>query len=229
MSAATSIRSSARLGRQVAVEPQHVASAIDGPGDEAAGHDGTHRMQPELERRRDAEVSAAAANRPEQVGVLVRRGADDAAVGQHQLDTEQVVQRHSMLRHEPAEPAAEREAGHTGGRHDAAGRGEPVHLRFPVELCPERAARSARRACGGVDVHVLHERQVDHQALVDGRPPADVVPAAAYRDLETAVARETHGKRDVGAAAALGDQRGPLVHQAVVNVAARRPTRRRRA
>jgi hypothetical protein len=42
-------------------------------------------VEPELELGDDAEVAAAAADAPEQVGVLVLAGAYHAAVGQHDL------------------------------------------------------------------------------------------------------------------------------------------------
>jgi len=39
-----------------------------------------------LERRRDSEVSAAAANAPEQVGIIIRTRGDDPAIGENKLD-----------------------------------------------------------------------------------------------------------------------------------------------
>lgn len=74
-----------------------------------------------------------------------------------------------------------------------------MRLRFAIEMAPQRSARGSRDPARGVDVDVLHEREVDHQAAVDGGPPANVVTAAADRDLEAVVAGETHGACDVGA------------------------------
>ena len=66
------------------------------------------RVQPELEPRHDAEVAAAAADRPEQVRA---RGPSstvaDLAVGRHDLGREQVVDRQPVLAHEVADAAAE--------------------------------------------------------------------------------------------------------------------------
>jgi hypothetical protein len=53
-------------------------------------------VQAQLEGGDDAEVAAAAAQRPEQVGVLVGRGADSAAVGQHHLGGDEVVDGHAV-------------------------------------------------------------------------------------------------------------------------------------
>ena len=46
---------------------------IDGEHHQPGEHDRAERMQPELELGHDAEVAAAAADAPEQVGVLVAR------------------------------------------------------------------------------------------------------------------------------------------------------------
>src|SRR5204863_9189807 len=74
------------------------------------------RMEGELERRDDAEVAAAAAQRPEQLGLLARRRRAHRAVGHDDARAQQVVDRHAVQARQPAEAAAEREAGYAGGR-----------------------------------------------------------------------------------------------------------------
>jgi hypothetical protein len=66
-------------------------------------------MRAELEARHRAKVAPAAADRPEQIGVLVRGRADDRAAREHDLRAEQVVDREPAPRREPAVAAAERE------------------------------------------------------------------------------------------------------------------------
>ena len=66
------------------------------------------------------------------------------AVGHHHVGGSQVVERQAVLRHQPAEPAAERQAGNPRAPDDAAGRRESVQLRLAVEFSPEHAALSAR-------------------------------------------------------------------------------------
>ena len=63
-------------------------------------------MQAELEARDDAEVPAAATNRPEQVGILGCTGATHLSIGCDDLDGQDVVAGESVLAHEPAKPAA---------------------------------------------------------------------------------------------------------------------------
>ena len=66
--------------------------------------------EPEPEAGHDAEVAAAAADRPEEVGLVVGVDARAPAVGGHDLGGEQVVDRQAVLAHEIADAAAERDA-----------------------------------------------------------------------------------------------------------------------
>ena len=77
-------------------------------------------MEPVLERRGDAEVAAAAAERPEQVGVALVGHRQDLAVRRHELASQQVVDGEPVLAHQPTEPTAEREPSDPGRRDDAA-------------------------------------------------------------------------------------------------------------
>jgi hypothetical protein len=94
-----------------------------------------------------------------------------------------------------------------------------MQLCFAVELIPQHAALSAHRARVRVHVYALHRRQIDHQAVVDRRPPRDVVPSAAYRDLEAERAGQSNGIDDVGNTAATGNRSGMLVDEPVVHPA----------
>ena len=59
-----------RRGDELAVEAQHLAGVLERVEDRPGQHDRPDRVQPVLERGDDAEVAAAAADAPEQVGVL---------------------------------------------------------------------------------------------------------------------------------------------------------------
>ena len=120
------------------------------------------------------------------------------AVGHHHVGGPQVVERKAVLRHQPAESAAERQAGDPCAPDDAAGRRESMQLRLAVEFSPEHAALSAHRTRGGIHVNALHRRQIDHQAVVDRRPARDIVSSAAYRYLEAERTGQSHGIDDVG-------------------------------
>ena len=69
------------------------------------------RMEAELERGDDPEVPAGTADAPEQLRLLGLAGPDEPAVGGHELDGAQVVDREPEAPLEPSDPATERQPG----------------------------------------------------------------------------------------------------------------------
>ena len=133
-------------GREVAVAAQHLGSVLEREVHRAGEH-GPELVQAVLERRHDAEVAAAPAQRPEQVGPLVLAGSDLLAVDGDEVRRQQVVDDRAVLAHQPADAAAEREPGDSGVGDD------PAHGRQAVRLPWRRRARPTgprrRRArCG---------------------------------------------------------------------------------
>ena len=79
--------------------------------DQTGRHDGTYRVQLIFERSRHTEVSAAAANGPEQIGFLILACPHHLSLGGDELDGLKVVQGEAMLAHQPAQPATQRQPG----------------------------------------------------------------------------------------------------------------------
>ncbi len=150
-------RSRERRGGQLLDERTELERAVDRVDDAAVGDHRVERVQPELERGGDAEVRAGAAQAPEELRVLVLARTHLAAVRRDEVDREQAVDREPERALEPAEPAAERQAGDAGVRHGADRAGERVLLRRVVELAQQAAGRDdapraaprrpRRRAC----------------------------------------------------------------------------------
>ena len=138
----------------------------------------------ELEGGDDAEVPAAAAQRPEQVLVLVLARDEDPPIGGDHLRANQVVARQAAAAGEVADAAAQRQAGDAGGRDDAAGGGQAEGVGGVVEVAPGGAAAGARRA-----------RLGDPRTRVDPRrsrttPPSQVPnPGALWPPPRTARSR----------------------------------------
>ena len=209
----------ARSGRQeLAVRREHVGAELDRPERRAREHV-ADLVQPEQERGDDAEVAAAAADRPVKVGVLVGAGAHALAAREHHLGLEQVVDGQAALARQVTEAAAEREAAHAGRRDDPAGRRKAVLVRRAVDLAPRAAAADADRARLGIDLDVLQRREVDHDPVVAGPEPGAVVPAAADGQQQAAVASEADDARDLVCVGAARDQRRPPVDHRVVDLA----------
>ena len=164
-----------RGGRDLAIEAQYLRRVFERVEDRPGEHDRPDRMQAVLERRDDAEVTAAAAHSPEQIGVLVLAGGDELAVRRDEVDGEQVVDRRAVLAHQPADPAPEGQPRNARVAHDSTHRRKPEELGLAVELAPQHARFGARRPGLRVDVNAFHRRQVDHEPAVAERMPADPV------------------------------------------------------
>ena len=114
-----------RVGQELPVGREHLGGRLDRP----EGRPGDHRagvVEPEDELGDDGEVAAAAAQRPEQVGVLLGARPDALAAREHDLGLEQVVDREPVGAGQVTEAAAEGEATDARGRDDPARGREPV-------------------------------------------------------------------------------------------------------
>src|SRR6516165_9231170 len=139
-------------------------------------------MKPIFERSDDTKVAAAAAQTPEEIGVLVWADGQKFTLGGDEVGGEQVVAAEAVLAHQPAEHATQSEAGNAGRRDDPAGAGQAKGLRLAVVLAPGEASLGPRNALKRIDPDTLHRREVDHQAAVAHRIAGDVVTAALDRD-----------------------------------------------
>jgi hypothetical protein len=145
----------------VAVEGKQVLGLIAGVEDRAAVDHRAVLVQAVLECRHDAEVSAAAAQRPEQVWVLILAGAHEVAIGGDDVRRDEVVAGEPAGTGEMPDPAAEREPGDARRRDQPAGHGEAERLRLPVEA-PHFTPPCARavRAAGSTCIPCIGERSM---------------------------------------------------------------------
>ena len=203
------------VGDEVAVEVHDVGGVLGRPEHRSGDDGGAQWVQRETERAGDAEVPAAAAQRPEQVGVIVGRRADDLALGGDHLDLREVVDGEPVLAHEPADAAAQADTADAGMADDAARGSETVRLRRMVDISPQGAALDECRALDRIDRDGAHRRQVDHDPAVAHRGAGDVVTPTANGDLEIAVAGEAHRGGHIGGVAAAGNQPRSSVDGAV--------------
>ncbi len=178
-------------------------------------------IEAELEARHDAEVAAAAADGPEQVGVLLLARGDDAAVGRDDLDGDQRIDGQAVLADEPADAATERQAGHADAAGVAERRREPVRTRRGRVLARGQAGLGPRETALGVDVQALHAAQVEDDPAFARAVAGEAVRTAADRQLEAGVASEDHRPRDVGGTGRLDDQRRVAIERPVVDEAGR--------
>ena len=205
-----------RVGDELAVEPEQVAGLVQ-LEEHRPAVDVLDRAEPELERRDDAEVAAAAPDRPEEVGVVLLAGDVEGAVTGHHVGGQQVVEGEAETAREVADAAAEGQPADTGGRDDAARRGQPERVRRGVEVAPGRAARDPRRLAQRVDPDAAHRGQVDDHAPVAGAEPRHAVSTTPDRDRQVVVGGEAHRRHHVPGVDRLHHDRRTLVDHAVAD------------
>ena len=140
---------------------------------------------------------------------------NDLALGGHHLGLHEVVNGEPVLAHQPANAAAQADAGDAGVADDAASRGKTVGLCLVVDVPPQGTALDDSLALDGINRDGAHRRQVDHDSVVAHRCSGHVVTTPSNGDLEVAVAGEADCRGDVGSATAAGDQSWSSVYGAV--------------
>ncbi len=208
-----------RAGGEVAPCTQHLAGLREGVDDQPGVDLRADRMQPELERGRHAEVAAAAAQGPEQLGLRSGRDLAQRAVGRHQAHAQQVVDGEAVLARQPAEAAAEREAGDAGGGIDSQRCGEAMRLRFAIEVGQQRARLDPRSALRRVDADLAHARHVEHQAALRDCIAGDMMAATPHAQQHVMRLREAHGGLHIARGLAARDQRGMPIDASVPDLA----------
>ena len=143
-----------------------------------------NRMRLEQKRRHHAEVSAAAANGPEQIAILVGAGHDKGSVGQDDVGRQQIIDGQAVLPRQVSHAAAEGQAADAGGRDDSGRHGEPEGMRGMVNVAPGATAAYAHGPCRRIDVNVLDGGEIDDQAVVANSQTSGVVAAAPNRNPE---------------------------------------------
>jgi hypothetical protein len=159
--------------------------------------------------------AAAAAQGPEQLGLVVAVGPHDAAVRGDDLDREHAVGREAVAPAEPAQAAAERVADDPDVGRGARERGEPVLGRRAGDLGPEDAGAGAGAAARDVDLDLAQRGRLQQHGVLERRDRGRVVAGALRGDAQAALAGEVDDGHHVGDGGGRRDQRGPLVDREV--------------
>ena len=103
------------VGSRLRESPKDIDDAVGGRQRERSqpAEHGGHRMQVVGERCDDAEVSAPASQRPDEVSVLLFACDEHVAVGGHRLGGDEVVDCQAVLALQPPVAPAERQSGDT--------------------------------------------------------------------------------------------------------------------
>ncbi len=168
-------------------------------------------MKTELQPRDDAEVAAAAAERPEQVRVLLGVDAQELAVRRDDLGGEQVVDGHAVLARQEADAAGERDAADADGAGVAEAGREPVLARRDGVVAGGQAGPGPGGALLGVDLEAAEVGEVEHDAALGDAVAGGAVAAAADGQLGAGPAGEPDDVGDVVRVGGAGDDGRPAV------------------
>ena len=174
-------------------------------------------MQAEEKRRDDSEVAAAAAHGPVEVLIFLGAGGDEAAVGEHHVHGQKIIDGQAVGAAQVADSAAQRQARDAGGGNRAGRRGHAEGVRGVIHIAARASALGPRRARRRFDPHASHQGKVNDQAAIADPESAGVVPAAANRHQNILLASGVHGGDHICHVHTARDGSRPLVDHAVVN------------
>ena len=199
--------------------PAHDPGRVLQLPEDRAAIDRARRVRLEKETGDDAKISTAAAQSPEEIGVVRLVRGNKCAVRQNHIGLDQIVDGKPVLAAEIAVAATESQAGDACRRDDAERDGKTEGVGGVVNIACRAASPHPHGPVCRIDAHALHHRQVDDQPVVDAAESGSVVAAAADGDGKLAVAAEVHGSDHVGGIRAARDQQWPLVDHPVVELA----------
>ena len=160
----------------------------------------------------DAETSAAAAQRPEQLLFTVAAGDNGASISEHDLSGQEVIECQAEAADQWSVAAAHGEPGHAD-RAACARYGRDVKW---VRHCSHvGSVRTSQNYCAtliGCDGHPVHAAEIDDNAGAQ-RASRPVVPAAPHRQRQTAVTRSSNGQLDVLGRQAMNDGTRHATHR----------------
>ena len=213
------LSSSRQRRKQFAVPAHDLGGVGEVVEDRAADHHAvlTDVVAAEGERGDDAEVAAAAAQRPEQVRVRGLARRHQRAVGEHDICREQVVDGQPEAPGEIADAAAQCETADARRGQEARRRRHAERHGGVVDIAPGAPRVDADGVRGRIDRGAAHPRQVDHQGAVPDAEAGGVVAAAAHRDLQPVGAGELHRGHDVRGVGDTHDHRRSFVDHRVVD------------
>ena len=181
----------------------------------AHDHGGPDRVQPKSERRHDPEVPAAAAQSPQQFGLVGLAYDDHRSVGEHHLGGQEIVAGEAEPSRQVAVSTTESQTPHARVRYHAGRSRQAEALRLRVHVPEEGAARNRGGAGVGIHVDLTHAREVDYDAPVRRRSPRDTVTPRPDGHLDICANGQRDRGRHVLCTRAPGDDTGTLVHHGV--------------
>src|SRR5690606_21737677 len=128
-------------------------------------------MRLEQEAGYHTKVTPATANGPEQVGLLVLAGPDEAAIRQDDVGLEQVVDREPIFAREVSRSAPQGKPAYTRCRDDTERYGQAKGMRGVIDVAGRTTPIDTYSRGSRIHVNAPHRRQIDHQPIVTTTQP----------------------------------------------------------
>jgi hypothetical protein len=134
-----------------------------------------------------------------------------AALGGDQLDGGDAVGRQAVAARQPAQPAAQRVAGHAHVGRGARQPGQARRRGRPADVQPHGARGRPGRPGRGVDLHPRQPRRLQQDGVLERGERGGVVPGGLRRHAQAEAAGGGHHGGHVGGGGGQGHGRRPLV------------------
>ena len=152
----------------------------------------------ELDRGDDAKVPIAAAQRPEEIGLVLRVDPRRTSVRGHELDRGDAVRLQAVLAGEPAHAPAQRVAGDADVGGGAVQRGQPELGELRDDPLPFHPGPDPDAPGAGVDRDLLEVAHVDEKRVLERAERRRVVPGGLRRHSQPVGLSVVDGGDDVG-------------------------------
>jgi hypothetical protein len=123
--------------------------------------------------------------------------------------------------HEPTIAAAQRQSSNANLGICPAGNRQTEGLSCTVEFAPQHSALGLRAAASGIDLNCLHEREVDHKAIIADRCACTTVSASPYCDEKLVLAGKSQCDHDLLLICAKRDQRRSTIDPSIPDLSSR--------
>ena len=173
----------------------------------------------EQEAGHHAEIAAAAAKRPEEIGILRLVRGHEPTVGQHHVGLDQIIDGEPELAAQVARPSGKREPRDAGGRDDAERHSQSERVRRVIDLSGQAARGDPHGLGRRIDPYALHHRKIDNETIIDAAESGSIMAAATNGDGQILLAAEVHSRDHIGRVGAARDQMRPLVDHRVIKLA----------
>ena len=139
---------------------------------------------PEMDLGHNSEIVVSALQNREEIRVINRTCCDNAPVGENNLELQDVIANHALLRTEIGNTAAECQAADANGRGPASSRDNAVGLQSQKYVVPNGTWTDFHKAIFGIILYRADVLQIDGDPIVDiGRTSVRSVTTATDREF----------------------------------------------